>query len=427
MNKRKNYVIGVGPVGLITAQTLIENNENVVLISPPQNELSNFSVRDTSFGVVDSNIKDEFGGVARIWENQCTRISENAFNTLGISQIVRYEEYLKCSQEVEWILQIYEWPTPRTHPIWKSNVEDLSIFETCSVLAPFQSWDKIFENVIRSQKVSLINAEVASIKSVQPRELVLTDGNKIVLGNSDRVFLAAGTLGNYRILKSSQLIPKGKLLFPLDHPSLYAARLSGVHDEIFRELFKETSSGLMMKKKYAVEGKKIYGIFEIREKWEKNLGSILKRGLNRVLKIFGMNTLFLPQLFLWVQIAQERDSKLHSDYSDFSSDQTWSASLADIISYGIIVESAEAFLKTYNIFLTKKVNIKFTSKLNAISSEAYHPSGIIDIEDFTKLQIEGITVLGASILDNLSWNNPTLPSMAISRQIVKNEIRKISD
>jgi hypothetical protein len=77
----------------------------------------------------------EYGGTARIWDFQCTRLSENAFNQLEISTYIGYHDYLDSSKKVEEMLGIGNWPFDRETLNLNSNSSSTHISKVFSVIA----------------------------------------------------------------------------------------------------------------------------------------------------------------------------------------------------------------------------------------------------------------------------------------------------
>jgi hypothetical protein len=415
MKNPTNYVIGVGPIGLMTAKTLAELNENVVMIAPKQGQIESFSVRNFNRTIKVKSKAGTFGGTARIWDYQCTRLSRKAFGNLSISELIKYEEYIDSSRIAEEILGIRDWPTISDSSSMEKIYDELSITEEFSVIAPKHSWDIYFKDLFNNEHITILEDRIQRIKIGSHRELELTQGECLILNDNDRIFLACGTIGNYKILKDSQLVPPTKLQYPFDHPSLYAARISGVNNNEFRVIFKEVPPKTRIKKKYLVSGSAELGIFELREKWPTQIRSLLQRALNLLMRQIGVKKYFLPDLYLWIQLAQARNPILTAQTSDNYSSNEWSASTDDVNNFNSIMELAEDYLKSFGMSIERTVSCKSILDLNSKTQEAYHPSGIIEREELSELQEMGINVLGASVLGNLSWNNPTLPAMAISR------------
>jgi hypothetical protein len=332
-----------------------------------------------------------------------------------ISKFIDYDEYIDSSREVEKILGIESWPTVGNMPVIEFTTDKVSITEEFSVIAPKHQWDEYFQGLIENTKITILEEKVENIRIGFNRELVLTDNGSITLKDSDRIFLACGTIGTYQILKESQLLPPNKLQFPLDHPSMYAARITQVINDDFREIFKNVSPEISIKRKYLVSESAELGIFELREKWPPRIGSLAKRAINLISRQIGLKKRFLPDLYLWIQLAQARSLISSATSAQHSKTIEWSVSNEDLKNYQSILKHAGIFLRSLGMYIEEEIECKSISDLISISQEAFHPSGIIELEELSKLQRIGINVLGASVLGNLSWNNPTLPAMALSR------------
>ena len=412
-----NYVIGVGPVGLITAKTLLDSGEKVVLIAPKQDYITNYSARNFDKKMRVKKNLGIYGGTARIWDFQCTRLSENAFNQLEISTRIGYLDYLESSKKIEEMLGIHNWPLDRETPNLSSNSSSTYISKVFSVIAKHFSWDSLFEKHIAFNKIERIHDEVIEIATNQERSLSMKTLQKIEMNEFDRIFIAAGSVGTYKILDRYIGDEKPKIDLPKDHPSMYVGRIIGIHNLELRKAFSTLPDGLKMKSKFKVEQNSELGIFELREKWPRNILSYLKRSVNLLLRMVRINTRFLPNLYLWVQVAQSKNQNQESAPVGATRQSEWTVTEADIENFHAIVESAEVFLKEKGMRVVDRIPIKSVKEFMSSSEEAFHPCGVIDLEEFEALSNRNVFVLGAAILGNVSWNNPTVPAMAISRII----------
>jgi len=275
----------------------------------------------------------------------------------------------------------------------------------------------LFEKHIAFNKIDRIHDEVLEIVTNQDRSLTLKTLQKIEMNEFDRIFVAAGSVGTYKILDRYIGDEKPKIDLPKDHPSMYVGRIIGINNLELRKAFSTLPDGLKIKSKFKVEQNSELGIFELREKWPRNILSYLKRSVNLLLRMVRINMRFLPNLYLWVQVAQSLNQNQESASVGATRLSEWTATEADIENLHTIVESAEVFLKEKGMRVVDRIPIKSVEEFMTSSDEAFHPCGVMDLEEFEVLAKKNVFVLGAAILGNVSWNNPTVPAMAISRII----------
>ena len=157
MEKQINYVIGGGPVALITAETLSRAGKSTVMIFPQTSTVENYSTRDFSRQETCEKSKGVFGGTARLWDYQCTRVSKLAFHENPISEQISYSDYLTNSIYIEQKLGIHKWPDEDRSAVWIAEDHLSSISEEYSVIAPRTRWDEYFENLFTDPNITFIN------------------------------------------------------------------------------------------------------------------------------------------------------------------------------------------------------------------------------------------------------------------------------
>lgn len=415
MKDMTNYVVGVGPIGLITAKTLVDSGERVVLIAPNQNLVTSYSARNLEKKVRVKRNSGETGGAARNWDFQCTRISEKAFEKLEISNSISYLDYLISSEIIERLIGIKNWPSRPEEIVWKSKNSSVLIRETFSVIAEKFTWDEIFQPHLSREIIDRYHDEALQIVRDSEQKIRMKNMGTIEIKDTDRVFLANGTIGTQKLLRAYSERETLRILPPKDHPSMYAGRITNPQALKFRQLIEILPDGTKIKLKFKVENDVELGIFELRERWPKDLTAFTKRFLNLLFRFLRITKRFLPELHLWIQLAQSFKREISPTPQEDNYSHIWTATIADFENYQVILESAEKFLSDNGMHLLRSNAIIDVKDLTMKSEEAFHPSGILGLDGIRILSKEKVYVLGAAILGNVSWNNPTIPAMAISR------------
>ncbi len=420
MKRKTNYVIGGGPVALIASETLALAGEKVVMIFPHTNKIIKHSVRDSKRVEFCKEDLGLYGGTARIWDFQCTRLSRMAFLSNPVAKKISYLEYLSSSKYVEEKLGISSWPKIKESLTWTSKDSSAQIQTCFSVIAKKRNWDTYFFDIDKSGNIQTLDNFVEEIDLASGVKIRLDSGREVVLEEQDVLYLAAGTIGILDIIKASTDLKEIPLNALLDHPSFEIGRVKGIIPDHLRKPFLNDNLGNLLKKKYLVRIEKELGIFEFREKWPAGFLTKLKRISNLVLRIFHICPLFRPDLWVWIQMSQ---TQIRSQRIEGRFGGDWKVLDEDVMNLNTSIQILQNFMESLGLELLLEYSITNPSDFVENSKEAFHPSGILELDEQDLLTQARIFPLGACILGNTSWNNPTLIAMATTRAIILQQLK----
>ena len=439
----KMVIVGAGPAGLTAARVAISRGCEILVIDRGVHPNPSYSTANIPPGK-ESAPTGGIGGTARIWSGQLIPLMEKDFATGDFDHLISRASYGKHVSEV------YSW--------FKLRKPRLLYFRAIhsfpkirhrtdySLVLKNPQLERYFLNTIRQIKSSILYREVSrfEVDANSSVCLVFMDGSKLDLNEEDVVILAAGTMGNTRILLSSDLPQQVKNLGKnlSDHPSGYVGRIRPKHlYGAYRapSIRLAPNYSLRIKHLVGLESTSGYGCFEIHPHkspiqlkelrnsvkvwgWSRVVIDIAVRLTNFFLGILPFQTWRIAQgADVWMQFEQVNrlESRVVLDGRNFQYE--WGLGCEDLDNYNRNLAEIERILAPScgNIDLDYLDTIL---NLNNWAILANHPSGTVSDKDvishggISSLLGEKyrLVIAGGAILPRSSWVNPTLTIMAIT-------------
>jgi hypothetical protein len=226
----KMVIIGAGPAGLTAARVAISRGYEILMIDRGEHPNPSYSTGNI-LPFKDSAPTGGIGGTAKIWSGQLIPLMEKDFATGDFDHLISRTSYGKHASE------IYSWFKLRKPRLlyFRAIHSFLKIRHRTdySLVLNDPHLERYFQDTIRQIKSSVIYREVSKFEVDANSSvcLVFMDGSRLDLDEEDVVILAAGTMGNTRILMGSDLSQPVKNLGEnlSDHPCGYVGRIYPKH------------------------------------------------------------------------------------------------------------------------------------------------------------------------------------------------------
>jgi len=447
-------IIGTGPAGLTALRIAMENNREVLIIDQGQHIEPDYSPRNLSLkGIVHRT--GGIGGTCNIWAGQLIPLSDRELASGDYSHLFNAEEY---RQQVSQILKWFG--------IGKIQYSFLSLvsrfsynFENprFSIVTRFLKLESVFSPELAKYGDKLLQQKVKSLSfnGNNVSHLKLNNGMEFEVSSSDIIVLAAGTMGNTRIIleslsNDSDLKLGGGLA---DHPCGY---IGSVFPKFKYGFFKkEVLRSIMgdgLKLKYELLTRNSSGCFEIHP----NKSNIRMRDIRatfcklgflefialvfiRIINfIFYKATLF-PYIIadsaqIWIQFEQVNNPNSRIDLQNGKFRYDWHLNEQDLENLNKLIELlTHQLVLSGNRFEIQK--IADVEALNGWAQQANHPSGTLANKLFVDasgivIGHNQVLITGGAVLPRASWVNPTLTIMTATaicvRKILNRNYRTLS-
>ena len=443
-------IVGTGPAGLTALRIATEKKCEVWLIDQGLHETPDYSPRNLGLRE-QCEITGGYGGTTRIWAGQLMPLSPRELLSGEFSSLFSKEEY---NRE---IFQILKW-------FGVSRIKYLTLSLIVRITAPYDNprfslITKLInlENVFK-REIS-INSERSLLRKVRSLEiadgkfrgLTFQNGEKFPIFPGDILVLAAGTMGNSRIMLESfpdlQDNEIGRNLS--DHPCGY---IGSLHPKYKYGLFRKPTSSFFsadkVKYKYEVLVSDSSGCFEIHPNKSsismrkpiavlneiglvRFVGETIVRFVNFAFSIFPFTPWVVSESAdVWLQFEQSNNPRSCIEIFEGKFIYNWSLNEYDLMNFSELVNSIDKQISSGSKDF-KKVAVLDVEDLNIWAQQANHPSGTISntlvIEKFGIMkQYNQILVAGGAVFPRASWVNPTLTIMATTSLGLKSMLRKLS-
>lgn len=425
-------VIGAGPSGLACAKELIKLKKKVLLIH------------------ISESDKFTVGGTAINWHSQCAIYEEQEFLSCNDFDKwpVSYDEYIRYVREVEKLLKVHTQVNNNEQFVEGfDGTANIQIHRVQTIVGTNKPWSDIFKQDIQNPLLEIINGDVEYLIHDQKVNGLVMHGEKKLLFDSAKIYLAAGCVGNTEILARSniKILDNSKVFgkYLSDHPMFENLTFMGGNRSKFFPLFqnkKYLGISQLNKNKYRVRvGGKVIGVFEIRHFFTKR--SLLQGSRLTFVEFLKQSMNFLGQrcfnfIFfrplesqLWIQLAQEQNPNSRIVHENQKFSVYWKLSEQDLYNYFEIRKSAEKLLEGWGFAIKNQGTIQNLEDLQRLALPAYHPSGTTRMHSDADLAVvdgsgkfigfDNLFVCGSSVFPTPSWVNPTLTSMALSTRTVR--------
>lgn len=429
-------IIGTGPAGLTALRVAAEKNCEVWLIDQGPHDSPDYSPRNLSLKG-ESETTGGFGGTTRIWAGQLIPLSDRELLSGEYASLFSHEEY---NDEIFRILRWFK--VGRVKYLFSSfMVKFFAQYESprFSLITKFLDLETLFSREILANSNRLLTQEVKALEvdGASLRGLKFHNGEKFKIFPEDVVVLAAGTMGNARILLETfpqeTTFEIGKNLS--DHPCGYIGSLKPKHKYgLFRKPVIKSFFGDYIKIKYEVLTSNSSGCFEIHPNkssmemskpfsviGESGLIGFLYELIVRLINLIFSHIAIIPWVIsesadIWLQFEQSNSLESSIDFQENMFIYNWKLNYKDMKNYNELVTSIAKQLSSGS----KKITIKEIlneKDLYVWAQQANHPSGTLSNRSFIKKfgimkQYEQILITGGSIFPRASWVNPTLTIMA---------------
>jgi len=428
-------IVGTGPAGLTAMRIAMEENHEVLLIDQGPHLEPDYSPRNMSLRGVDQRTGG-IGGTCNIWAGQLIPLSDKELSSGDYSHLFTAQEYREqVSQILKWFgIGRIQYSFFSFISRFASNFENPRF----SLVTRFLKLESVFSRELAEYGGELIQQKVKSLSfnGNKVSHLKLSNGMEIEVFSNDIVILAAGTMGNTRIIlesfsRYSDLNLGGSLA---DHPCGYVGTVFPKFKYgLFKKEVLRSIVGNGLKLKYELLTKNFSGCFEIHP----NKSNIRMRDIQASYRklgflefmvllfirtinfIFYKATLF-PYIIadsaqIWIQFEQVNNPNSRIDLQKGKFIYDWHLNEQDLENLSRLIE-----LLTQQLVLSGKrfdvQQIASVIELNNWAQQANHPSGTLTNKLF--IDASGIIIghsqvliAGGAVLPRASWVNPTLTIM----------------
>jgi len=261
----KVIIVGTGPAGLTAMRIAMEYNHNILLIDQGPHFEPDYSARNLSLKGFNQ-ITGGIGGTCSIWAGQLIPLSERELSSGDYAHLFEADEYRKQ------VFEILKW-----FRIGKIQYSFISLFSRIaskfenprfSLVTPFLNLESIFSPELAKYALEPVRQKVKSLVFDGSRVtgLKLVSGRDIEVCSNDVLILAAGTMGNTKIILESfsgfsNSILGGNLA---DHPCGYVGTIfPRFKFGFFKKEVLYSTLGNGIKLKYELITEDTSGCFEI--------------------------------------------------------------------------------------------------------------------------------------------------------------------
>lgn len=430
-------IIGAGPAGLTALRIAMRNKIEVLIIDQGSHFEPDYSPRNSNLRGVDEDTGG-IGGTSRIWAGQLIQLTSKDLASGEFDHLFSTPEYKSNANQ---ILKWFKFGKFQ-NVIFSCAKKLYASYDhpNISLVTKYLKLGEVFSEELTKCEKNFIWKKVDSLSFLAERvkHLVFDDGSKLEIHRNDIIVLAAGTMGNTRILLNS--IPDYKD-FALgsnltDHP---CGNIGTIYPRFKYGLFKKDILGFTFgnsfKLKYELISKfsEASGCFEIRpnksktamrnyRKSYRDLGfsrfvlQIIIRIVNMIFyKITTFPWVVAESADVWLQFEQVNnlESNVVSNDTDFL--YNWHLNNQDLNNFNelqkLIVDQISKRGDSYKMYQIQNIE-----ELNLWAQQANHPAGTISNTKFIGFggvsnQYSQVLVTGGAILPRASWVNPTLTIM----------------
>ncbi len=434
-NSMRVVIVGTGPAGLTAMRIAMEENHEVLLIDQGPHLEPDYSPRNISLKGIDRSTGG-IGGTCNIWAGQLIPLSDRELSSGDYSHLFNAEEYRQqASQILKWF---------RIGKIQYSFLSFVSRFASnfenprFSLVTRLLKLEYVFSRELAKYGEVLIHRKVKSLSfnGNNISHLQFSNGMEFEVSSDDIIILAAGTMGNTRIILESlsrnfDLNLGGSLA---DHPCGYVGTVFPKFKYgLFKKEVLRTILGDGLKLKYELLTKTSSGCFEIHP----NKSNIRMRDIRTAYRELGflefmmlvcvriINMIFykatlLPYVIadsaqIWIQFEQVNNPNSKVDFQEGKFSYNWCLNKQDLDNLnGLIELLAHQMVLSGKRFDVQK--IASVEELNSWAQQANHPSGTLAnklfVDDFGIVVGKNqVLITGGAVLPRASWVNPTLTIM----------------
>ena len=445
----KVIIVGTGPAGLTAMRIAMEYNHNILLIDQGPHFEPDYSARNLSLKGFNQ-ITGGIGGTCSIWAGQLIPLSERELSSGDYAHLFEADEYRKQ------VFEILKW-----FRIGKIQYSFISLFSRIaskfenprfSLVTPFLNLESIFSPELAKYALEPVRQKVKSLVFDGSRVtgLKLVSGRDIEVCSNDVLILAAGTMGNTKIILESfsgfsNSILGGNLA---DHPCGYVGTIfPRFKFGFFKKEVLYSTLGNGIKLKYELITEDTSGCFEIHPNKSnirmRNLAAayrelgfleFLAQFLIRLINIFCNKVTLIPfniadSAQIWIQFEQVNNQNSRIDLQSGNFSYGWHLNSQDMENFNtlieLIIEQLESRRRRFEI-----QKITSEEELNRWAQQANHPSGTLTRKLFEEspdiaIDQKQLLITGGALFPRASWVNPTLTIMAATaigvRRLLKSD------